>query len=66
MTTKTEIKSPPLTGKGGAGRGQGRKALAPEERSRVGSIRLTPSEWDKFARIGGADRLRKWLKGVRE
>jgi len=49
MTTKR-----PATGRGGAGRGQGRKPLAAGEDTITVSLRLTASQRDKLARLGGA------------
>lgn len=46
-------------------RGQGRKPLPEEERGVVGSVRLTPAEWDKFRALGGPAWLRKALSRAR-
>jgi hypothetical protein len=43
-------------------RGQGRKALPPDERGVQKSIRLTPVLWSQFAELGGLE----WLRGAIE
>ena len=43
-----------------ADRGQGRKALLPQERAVVGSLRLTAAQWARFHALGGA----AWLRVV--
>jgi hypothetical protein len=40
-------------------RGQGRKALPPGEKLVVGSIRLSPAQWAKLEKLGGAQWLRE-------
>ncbi len=39
-------------------RGQGRKPLPPAEKLVVGSVRLSPAQWEKLEKLGGA----KWLR----
>lgn len=46
-------------------RGQGRKPLPPDERARVGSIRLTPAQWEKLALLGGVAWLREKIDRAR-
>lgn len=46
-------------------RGQGRKPLPEDERGVVGSIRLTPAEWEKFRALGAVAWLRPALKRAR-
>jgi len=43
-----------MTRRGGPGRGQGRKRLAPGEETVTVSIRVTASKREKLARLGGA------------
>jgi hypothetical protein len=43
-------------------RGQGRKPMPENEKTVVGSIRLTPPEWVKFKALGGIDWLRKRIR----
>lgn len=43
--------------RGGAGRGQGRKALPAEEATKPRSVRLNDARWDKLKRLGMA-----WLE----
>lgn len=38
--------------RGGAGRGQGRKPLPPEEATKPRSIRLNDARWAKLRRLG--------------
>jgi hypothetical protein len=38
---------------------RGRPPLAPDQRTVVGAVRLTPGEWEKFHALGGAT----WLRG---
>jgi hypothetical protein len=37
----------------------GRQALPPEQKTLVGSVRLTAAQWAKFAALGGAAWLRE-------
>jgi hypothetical protein len=46
------------TGQGGAGRGQGRKPLAPGEKSITVGIRMTNSQREKMDALGGAPWVR--------
>jgi hypothetical protein len=39
-------------------RGQGRKPLPPADKLVVGSVRLSPAQWEKLEKLGGA----KWLR----
>lgn len=48
MSTKTPVKRP-----------QGRPVVPEADRLRVGTIRLTQSQWDKLAALGGVEWLRK-------
>jgi len=45
--------------RGGAGRGQGRKALAGEVR-KVRSVKMTDAEWEDFKTVT-PERVRKWV-----
>jgi hypothetical protein len=47
-----------ITGQGGAGRGQGRKPLAPDEKSITVGIRMTTSQREKMDALGGAPWVR--------
>ena len=47
-------------------RGQGRKALSPEQRTAVRSIRLSAADWLLFVALGGAAWLRRMLNKARE
>lgn len=47
-----------LTGRGGPGRGQGRKPLANGETTVMVSLRMTASQRDKLASLGGASWVR--------
>lgn len=40
----------------------GRPEVAPEDRLKVGSIRLTQAQWDKLALLGGAEWLRRQIE----
>jgi hypothetical protein len=46
-------------------RGQGRPPIAPEDRARVGSIRLTAAQWAKLHALGGAAWLREKIDRAR-
>ena len=37
----------------------GRQSLPPEQKTLVGSVRLTAAQWQKFASLGGAAWLRE-------
>ena len=53
------IKMPPPEAKhGGAGRGQGRKPLAPDEDTVPVTIRMTDTQKEKLKRLGGP----KWVR----
>jgi len=45
-----------------AKRPQGRPVVAEADRLRVGTIRLTQSQWDKLAALGGVEWLRKKIE----
>jgi hypothetical protein len=47
---------------GGKREGAGRKPLQPEEKSTVGSLRLTAAQWGKFKSLGGVSWLRAALQ----
>lgn len=47
---------------GGKREGAGRKPLPPEEKSVVGSMRLTSAQWEKFKLLGGVAWLRAALQ----
>lgn len=47
-----------LTGRGGAGRGQGRKPLEEGEAMRPVSIKMSLSQREKLAQLGGAPWVR--------
>jgi hypothetical protein len=49
------------TGRGGAGRGQGRKPLAQGVVSVIVGIRATPEQREKFLALGGAEWFRRAL-----
>ena len=51
--------------RGGAGRGQGRKALPPEEATKPRSVRLNDARWEKLKRLG-ADWLAKQIDKAKE
>lgn len=48
----------PKPKRGGAGRGQGRKPLAPDEETVVVKLRMTASQKERLARLGGP----KWVR----
>lgn len=54
------------SGRGGAGRGQGRKPLKPATVSVATTIRMTPEQREKFARLGGADWFRQCVDDAPE
>lgn len=45
--------------RGGAGRGQGRKPLQPGQETVTVTVRMTPPQRDKLARLGGP----QWVRG---
>ena len=47
--------------RGGAGRGQGRKRILASEILRLGSIRLTETQWEKFKSLGGVSWVRSQI-----
>ena len=44
--------------RGGAGRGQGRKRISATDHTITVSLRMTPAQREKLARLGGA----KWVR----
>ena len=48
-----------MSARGGAGRGQGRKPLSVTEPSKKIQVRVTPTQLEKFKKLGGAEWLRK-------
>jgi len=46
-------------------RGQGRMPIPEEERLVLGSIRLSPQQWELFRAIGGAAWLRENLQAIK-
>lgn len=55
------------SGRGGAGRGQGRKPLAKSgELMKARPVRMTDEEWAKCKRLGGAAWVRAKIKAARE
>ena len=48
-----------LTKRGGPGRGQGRKPLAPDGQTVVVTLRMTPAQRDKLAALGGPAWVRR-------
>ena len=46
-------------------RGQGRKALSEADKLVVGSIRLSPAQWLKLERLGGAAWLRQKIDNAK-
>ena len=56
-----------LTGRGGAGRGQGRKPLTgPSTAMTTTTIRLQPEQRDKLVRLGGSTWVRAKIDAARE
>lgn len=51
--------------RGGAREGAGRKPTPEADALRVGSIRLTQSQWDKLAALGGVAWLRDKIDRAR-
>ncbi len=55
------------SGRGGAGRGQGRKPLAKTgELMKARPVRMTDEEWAKCKRLGGAAWVRAKIKAARD
>ncbi len=52
--------------RGGPGRGQGRKPVKPGEDTITVSLRMTPAQRDKLARLGGASWIRGRIDKARE
>lgn len=50
--------TPPQKQRGGAGRGQGRKALQPGEETVPVTVRMTQTQKEKLGRLGGP----KWVR----
>lgn len=57
---------PPKAKHGGAGRGQGRKPLAPGEDTVPVTIRMTNDQKEKLKRLGGAPWVRARIDGAEE
>ena len=60
MSTNAAAAKKP-TGRGGAGRGQGRKRLVKDGESVVIPIRATPEQKEKFHALGGAEWFRRMV-----
>ena len=63
----TNMKKPAIKAHGGAGRGQGRKALSDTEPTVIVSVRMTASQKEKLAGLGGSAWMRQRIdraKGV--
>lgn len=54
------------TRRGGPGRGQGRKPVKAGEETVTVSLRMTVSQRDKLARLGGAEWVRQRIDKARE
>ena len=54
------------TKRGGPGRGQGRKPVKTGEDTVTVSLRVTPTQTEKLARLGGADWVRQRIDKARE
>ena len=54
------------TGRGGAGRGQGRKPLAEGVETVVVTLRMTPDQREKLERLGGPKWIRDRIDKARE
>lgn len=52
--------------RGGAGRGQGRKPVKQGEETVTVSLRMTPEQRSKLARLGGAEWVRARIDKARE
>jgi hypothetical protein len=52
--------------RGGAGRGQGRKPVKQGEETVTVSLRMTPEQRAKLARLGGAEWVRTKIDKARE
>ena len=52
--------------RGGSGRGQGRKPVKQGEETVTVSLRMTPEQRAKLARLGGAEWVRTKIDKVRE
>lgn len=55
-----------LTGRGGAGRGQGRKPLKPGVATVPVTIKMTEDQREKLARLGGASWVRERIDRAKE
>lgn len=55
-----------LTGRGGAGRGQGRKPLLDGEAMQPVSIKMSEQQREKLQRLGGAPWVRTRIDKARE
>lgn len=52
--------------RGGPGRGQGRKPVKQGEETVTVSLRMTPAQREKLARLGGAEWVRSRIDKARE
>jgi hypothetical protein len=55
-----------LTGRGGAGRGQGRKPQVPGEAMVPVTLKMLPKQKEKLARLGGAPWVREKIDQAKE
>lgn len=51
---KSDAQEDPVSGRGGANRGQGRKPLSPDSNSVIATLRMTPEQQVKLNSLGGA------------
>jgi hypothetical protein len=54
------------SGRGGAGRGQGRKPLSDIEPTVTVSVKMTAAQRAKLSKLGGAAWVRKRIDGAKE
>ncbi len=55
-----------ITGRGGAGRGQGRKPLDQDDPTVSFPVKMTASQRDKLKRLGGAPWVREKIDKAKE
>jgi hypothetical protein len=55
-----------LTGRGGAGRGQGRKPLSEQTPLVQVNVKMLPKQKEKLTRLGGAPWVRKKIDEAKE
>jgi len=55
-----------MTTRGGPGRGQGRKPVKAGEETVTVSLRMTPAQREKLARLGGAKWVRERIERAKE